>query len=158
MAMAVEIFGQSMIEAGRQETQQAAARAARELRQHAMDRETVRDILGGQTITRIPLAPPEVAGSLNLRGRIDLRRRQRLAPSPPGVPRMSVVTELDGELYARVVDQVSGAMSLKADAFEPNPSTLPARWAHFSTGVYRLDANNCWWCPTWPPARVSNPG
>jgi len=125
-----------MIEAGRQETQQAAARAARELRQHAMDRETVRDILGGQTITRIPLAPPEV----------------------PGVPRMSVVTELDGELYARVVDQVSGAMSLKADAFEPNPSTLPARWAHFSTGVYRLDANNCWWCPTWPPARVSNPG
>ena len=39
----------------------------------------VRDILGEQTITRIPLAPPEIAGSLNLRGRIvtaiDLRRR-----------------------------------------------------------------------------------
>ncbi|HLB98087.1 MAG TPA: chemotaxis protein CheW, partial [Acetobacteraceae bacterium] len=39
----------------------------------------VRDILGEQTITRIPLAPEEVAGSLNLRGRIvtaiDLRRR-----------------------------------------------------------------------------------
>src|SRR3546814_3591665 len=31
---------------------------------------TVQDILGPQKITRIPLAPPEVAGSLNLRGRI----------------------------------------------------------------------------------------
>ena len=39
---------------------------------------TVRDILGEQTITRIPMAPREIAGSLNLRGRIvtavDLRR------------------------------------------------------------------------------------
>ncbi len=43
----------------------------------------VRDILGEQTITRIPLAPPEIAGSLNLRGRIvtaiDLRRRLQSA-------------------------------------------------------------------------------
>ena len=47
----------------------------------------VRDILGEQAITRIPLAPPEIAGSLNLRGRIvtaiDLRRRLRLPPRRP---------------------------------------------------------------------------
>jgi len=30
----------------------------------------VQDVLSPQRITRIPLAPPEVAGSLNLRGRI----------------------------------------------------------------------------------------
>src|SRR3546814_20770631 len=30
----------------------------------------VHDVLGPQRITRIPLAPKEVAGSLNLRGRI----------------------------------------------------------------------------------------
>src|ERR1043165_10058422 len=30
----------------------------------------VEDVLGPQQITRVPLAPPEVAGSLNLRGRI----------------------------------------------------------------------------------------
>jgi purine-binding chemotaxis protein CheW len=103
----------------------------------------VRDILGEQTITRIPLAPPEVAGSLNLRGRIvtaiDLRRRLRLPPAAAGTPRMSVVTEQGGELYALLVDQVSEVMSLDAAAFEHNPPTLPAEWAQFSVGVYRLD-------------------
>ena len=39
----------------------------------------VRDVLRHQKVTAVPLAPPEVAGSLNLRGRIvtviDMRRR-----------------------------------------------------------------------------------
>jgi purine-binding chemotaxis protein CheW len=103
----------------------------------------VRDILGEQTITRIPLAPREIAGSLNLRGRIvtavDLRERLRLPPAPDGTPRMSVVAEQGGELYALLVDQVSEVMSLKASAFERNPPTLPPCWADFSSGIYRLD-------------------
>ena len=103
----------------------------------------VRDILGEQVITRIPLAPPEVAGSLNLRGRIvtaiDLRRRLNLPPAAVGAPRMSVVTDLGGELYALLVDEVSEVMSLKSDAFEASPPTLPPEWVRFSAGVYRLD-------------------
>jgi purine-binding chemotaxis protein CheW len=102
----------------------------------------VRDVLGAQVITRIPLAPPEVAGSLNLRGRIvtaiDLRRRLHLPPPPPGMARMSVVAEQSGELYALLVDQVSEVMSLAAAAFERNPPTLPPSWAAFSAGIYRL--------------------
>src|SRR4051794_9207162 len=103
----------------------------------------VRDILGEQTITRIPLAPPEIAGSLNLRGRIvtaiDLRRRLNLPPTEPGTRRMSVVAEQGGELYALLVDQVSEVMSLKARDFERNPPTLSRAWAAFSAGIYRLD-------------------
>jgi len=102
----------------------------------------VRDILAQQTITRIPLAPPEVAGSLNLRGRIvtaiDLRRRLRLPPAPPGAPTMSVVTEQEGELYALLV-QVCEVMRLPAEGFERNPPTLPPVWAAYSNGIYRLD-------------------
>src|ERR1700759_4058222 len=82
---------------------------------------SVRDILGEQAITRIPLAPPEIAGSLNLRGRIvtavDLRERLHLPPAPAGTTRMSVVADQGGELHALLVDQVSEVMSLKASAF-----------------------------------------
>jgi purine-binding chemotaxis protein CheW len=103
----------------------------------------VRDILGEQVITRIPLAPKEVAGSLNLRGRIvtaiDLRQRLGLAPAPAGTRRMSVVAEQGGELYALLVDQVSEVMRVPASAFERNPPTLSQIWARFSTGIYRLE-------------------
>jgi purine-binding chemotaxis protein CheW len=103
----------------------------------------VRDILGEYKITRIPLAPAEIAGSLNLRGRIvtaiDLRQRLRLPAAPADQPRMSVVAEQGGELYALLVDQVSEVMSLKASSFERNPPTLAPTWAQFSSGIYRLD-------------------
>jgi purine-binding chemotaxis protein CheW len=104
---------------------------------------SARDILGEHAITRIPLAPREIAGSLNLRGRIvtaiDLRERLHLPPPPADQPRMSVVAEQGGELYALLVDQVSEVMSLRASAFERNPSTLPQTWAAFSNGIYRLE-------------------
>jgi purine-binding chemotaxis protein CheW len=104
---------------------------------------SVRDILGEHAITRIPLAPQEIAGSLNLRGRIvtaiDLRERLHLPPPPADQQRMSVVAEQGGELYALLVDQVAEVMSLKASAFERNPSTLPQTWAAFSSGIYRLE-------------------
>ena len=103
----------------------------------------VRDILAEQVITRIPLSPPEIAGSLNLRGRIvtaiDLRRRLNLPPPEPGQKRMSVVAEQGGELYALLVDQVSEVLSLDSNLLERNPPTLEPNWRAFSSGIYRLD-------------------
>ncbi len=105
--------------------------------------ETVRDVLGEQVITRIPLAPAEIAGSLNLRGRIvtaiDLRQRLGLPNAPEGTPRMSVVAEQGSELYALLVDQVSEVLSLPSDSFERNPPTLPPLWAAHAEGIYRLE-------------------
>jgi len=103
----------------------------------------VRDVLADQTIARIPLAPPEVAGNLNLRGRIvtaiDLRERLRLPPRPAGMKAMSIVTEQGTELYALLVDTVSEVVTLPRSAMEPNPPTLPALWAEHSQGIYRVD-------------------
>jgi purine-binding chemotaxis protein CheW len=103
----------------------------------------VRDVLGAHPITRIPLAPPEIAGSLNLRGRIvtaiDLRRRLGLPPAPQNAERMSVVAELGGELYALLVDHVGEVVSPPSSAFERNPPTLNETWAAFSLGIYRLE-------------------
>jgi purine-binding chemotaxis protein CheW len=102
----------------------------------------VRDVLAGQTIARIPLAPPEVAGNLNLRGRIvtaiDLRVRVQLPPRDPGQQPMSVVTEQGSELYALLVDQVSEVVSLNAADMEPNPPTLSPIWVEYSVGIYRV--------------------
>lgn len=103
----------------------------------------VQDILGPQKITRIPLAPPEVAGSLNLRGRIvtaiDVRTRLGLDQRDDGGKQMSIVVEYGGDLYSLIVDEVGEVMSLSENAFERNPPTLDLIWREVSNGVYRLD-------------------
>ena len=104
----------------------------------------VQDVLGAQKITRIPLAPPEVAGSLNLRGRIvtaiDVRLRLRLPTrKAEAEDEMSVVVDLKGELYSLRVDSVGEVLSLPAAKFERNPPTLDPLWREFSTGIYRLE-------------------
>ncbi|HIJ63898.1 MAG TPA: chemotaxis protein CheW [Rhodospirillaceae bacterium] len=104
----------------------------------------VQDVLGPQKITRIPLAPPEVAGSLNLRGRIvtaiDVRLRLQLPKrSDTDGDGMSVVVEMKGELYSLRVDSVGEVLSLPAAKFESNPPTLDPLWRDFSTGIYRLE-------------------
>ena len=105
---------------------------------------TVQDVLGPQRITRIPLSPPEVAGSLNLRGRIvtaiDVRLRLGLPNRPGDENRMSVVVDSRGELYSLMVDQVGEVLSLPNAKFERNPPTLDPLWRDFSVGIYRLDA------------------
>ncbi|MBX6747399.1 MAG: chemotaxis protein CheW [Acetobacteraceae bacterium] len=102
----------------------------------------VRDVLGPQAITRIPLAPPEVAGSLNLRGRIvtaiDLRRRLGLPPRDAGAAPMSVVVEREGELYSLLADQVGEVLPLPRSDRAPNPPTLDPLWREVSDGVHRL--------------------
>ncbi|MBI4969241.1 MAG: chemotaxis protein CheW [Rhodospirillales bacterium] len=104
---------------------------------------TVQDVLGPQKITRIPLSPPEVAGSLNLRGRIvtaiDVRKRLGLSARSEKSTSMSVVVDMSGELYSLMVDQVGEVLSLKSAAFERNPPTLDPVWRDFSAGIYRLD-------------------
>ncbi len=99
----------------------------------------VRDVLAPQAVTPIPLASPEIAGSLNLRGRIvtavDLRRRLALPATPE--PRMAVVSELDGELYALLVDIVHEVLSLSPAEVERNLPTLPPPWSSYGAGVCR---------------------
>ncbi len=103
----------------------------------------VRDVLAPQEITAIPLAPPEVAGSLNLRGRIvtsvDLRVRLGLPRSDVGQDRMSIVVEHHGEPYSLIIDSVGEVLELSSEKLERTPATLDASWRSFSNGIYRLD-------------------
>jgi purine-binding chemotaxis protein CheW len=102
----------------------------------------VQDVLNEQKVTRVPLAPPEIAGSLNLRGRIvtaiNLRRRLGLAQPAAGTKTMSVVVEHHNELYSLIVDNVGEVLSLPDDDFEKTPPTLDDVWRELSVGIYRL--------------------
>lgn len=103
----------------------------------------VHDVLGQQRITRIPLAPPEVAGSLNLRGRIvtavHVRRRLGLEPLAADAETMSVVVEHQAELYSLIVDAVGEVLTLYDRDFENHPPTMRAEVRAVSNGIYRLD-------------------
>lgn len=102
----------------------------------------VRDVLGPQHINIIPLAPPEVAGSLNLRGRvvtaIDVRKRLGLPPRSDDDPSMSVVVEHGNELYSLIIDSVGEVLSLPASASEGIPATLDDTWRSITNGIYQL--------------------
>lgn len=102
----------------------------------------VHDVFLPQNITPVPLSPPEVAGVLNLRGRIvtaiDVRRRLGLPVLDDGKPQMAVVVEHMGKSYSLMIDTVGEVLSLSPDSFERNPSNLDPRWREVSAGVYRL--------------------
>ena len=66
---------------------------------------SVQDVLGSQNIALVPLAPPDVAGSLNLRGRIvtaiDPRVRLDLPARDKDKSVMSIVVEHAGHFLRR---------------------------------------------------------
>src|SRR3954466_16295133 len=68
----------------------------------------VQDVFMHDRLTRVPLAPPELAGVLNLRGRIvttiDMRCRLGLPPRSDNKPSMAVGIELKGESYGLLID------------------------------------------------------
>lgn len=104
---------------------------------------SVHDVLAPEAIYPIPLAPYEVAGSLNLRGRIvtaiNLRRALALPDQKNGHKPMCAVVEVNGEMYSLIVDSVGEVLSLSEDTFENNPGTLDPKWRAYSKGIYRLD-------------------
>jgi purine-binding chemotaxis protein CheW len=104
----------------------------------------VQDVFMPDAITRVPLAAPEIAGVLNLRGRIvtavDMRRRLGLPPRAGDTGALYAVgVELKGESYGLVIDSVGEVLDLAADGLEPNPVNLDRRWVGISAGVHRLD-------------------
>ena len=102
----------------------------------------VRDVLREQKVTPVPLAPKEVAGSLNLRGRIvtviNLRRRLCLPARLPGEKNMFVVVEYRGELYSLIVDHVEEVLTAETTLIEPPPANLSGEWKEVATGILKL--------------------
>ena len=103
----------------------------------------VQDVFAPERLTQVPLAPGEIAGVLNLRGRIvtliDMRHRLGLAKRDDEQAVMALGVESRGESYGLLIDSVGEVLKLDDMACEPNPSNLDPRLASVSTGIYRLD-------------------
>lgn len=104
--------------------------------------EQVQDVFMAGALTPVPLAPPEVAGLINLRGRvvtaIDLALRLGLEPADASGPRFAVGIEDCGDAYSLLVERVGEVVRLADDSRDANPVHLDARWAALSAGVHRL--------------------
>lgn len=104
----------------------------------------IQDVLRKQAVTHVPLAPPEVAGLLNLRGRIvtaiNVRKRLGIDPAEDNDREMSVVVEYGNELFSLIIDSVGDVLTLKNNQIEKNPSTLDPTWRDVSTGIFQLDS------------------
>ena len=103
----------------------------------------VHDVFMVDRLTRVPLAPLEIAGILNLRGRvvttIDMRRRLDLPAREEKRINMAVGIEHRGESYGLLIDSVGEVLKIPAASCEPNPVNLDPRWSRVADGVVQLD-------------------
>ena len=103
----------------------------------------VQEVTGSQPMTRVPLAPPVVAGLINLRGHIvtalDLRTRIGLPPRLAGqLPSHVIVRSNDGVL-SLLVDEIGAVVEVADDQFERVPATVDASTADLLRGVCHVE-------------------
>jgi purine-binding chemotaxis protein CheW len=103
----------------------------------------VQEVLRSQSITRVPLAPPAVAGLINLRGQvvtaIELRERLGRAPRPAGEEPVVIVVRLHGEAVSLLVDSIADVVDVDLRDFEAPPDTLDGAARDLIRGAYKLD-------------------
>ena len=103
----------------------------------------VQDVHSNLRMTPIPLAPPEIAGAINIRGRIvtavDLRQVLGYPPRTGGRQNMSVVVEHHDVAYSLLIDKIGDVLTVSPSQIEKNPPTMNSRLREVSTGVSRLE-------------------
>ena len=105
--------------------------------------ERVQEVFKPAHITRVPLASSQIAGVLNLRGRIvtaiDMRSRLDLHVEDESQARMAIGIESRAESFGLLVDALGEVLKLPDDTREANPINLDRKLARVSAGVHRLD-------------------
>lgn len=103
----------------------------------------IHDVFAPSSITPVPLGPSEVAGVLNLRGRIvtaiDSRGRLGLPKRESDDAIMAIGIERGNESFGLIVDSVGEVVRLDDDKKEDIPANLDPVWAQIASGIYRMN-------------------
>lgn len=106
--------------------------------------EKVQDVFIPDNFTPVPLARDQIAGVLNLRGRIvtaiDLNRILGVdAVNQTIAERSAVGVSYANESYGLLTDTVGEVITLADEDREANPINLNSSWSDISLGTFRLE-------------------
>lgn len=108
-----------------------------------IDVQEVQEVIRYQEMTPVPLAPPVIAGLINLRGQIVTATDLRLLLGLPGIDLearqpMNVVIRNEQRTISLLVDEIAEVIEVDPSDFEPPPDTLPPGLSKTALGVYKL--------------------
>lgn len=110
---------------------------------YGIDVARVQEVLRSPSLTRVPLAPPAVAGLINLRGQvvtaIELRERLGRPARSVDAAAVVIVVRLRDEAVSLLVDRIADVVQVQAADFEPPPDTLDGAARELIRGAYKLE-------------------
>lgn len=109
----------------------------------AVDIHAVREINRLLDITRVPKSPPEIAGVINLRGKIfpvvQLRMKFGFPTTANGDQTRIIVLEHDGKETGFIVDRVHEVLRIDSSIVDPTPEVMSTVDADFIRGIAKLE-------------------
>ncbi|OUL21434.1 chemotaxis protein CheW [Nostoc sp. 106C] len=115
-----------------------------------IDVQHVQEVIRPQGVTRVPLAPPDICGLINLRGQIltviDLQQRLEMGESAMRST-TKLIDELEGfnivvrssdQVVSLLVDDVGDVLALPKNTVQPPPATLKGKMRQMLAGAYPL--------------------
>jgi len=110
---------------------------------YGIDVVRVQEVIRYQDMTRVPLAPRDIRGLINLRGQIvtavDMRRRLNLPERTGDDLPMNVVVRSDDGAASLLVDEIGDVMEVASASCDAVPQTVPQEARALLRGVFKLE-------------------
>lgn len=104
----------------------------------------VQEVIRFTQITPVPLAPPDILGLINLRGKIvtiiDIKSRLQMNQNMIDnyENNYNIILNNKSELISLIVDDIGDVVEVAENQFEPPPATLKGKMRSFLQGAYKL--------------------
>ncbi|OKH51420.1 chemotaxis protein CheW [Calothrix sp. HK-06] len=105
----------------------------------------VQEVIRFTQITPVPLAPPDILGLINLRGKIvtiiDIKSRLQMNQNIDNLnyeKKYNIILNNKSELVSLIVDDIGDVIEVAKNQFEPPPATLKGKIRSLLQGAYKL--------------------